>query len=53
MLYLAVFRLFTDLITNSTRLQTQIMTPAYMSLTSRVPVSRFARVDIDIDNLYL
>ena len=29
MLYLAVFRLFTDLITNSTRLQTQIMTPAY------------------------
>ena len=29
MLYLAGFRLFTDLITNSTRLQTQIMTPAY------------------------
>ena len=27
MLYLAVFRLFTDLITNSTRFQTQIVTP--------------------------
>ena len=27
--YLAVFRLFTDLITNSNRLQTQIVTPVY------------------------